>query len=118
MKKQSLKMLQDELLQLITDKYYNGDIDIQEKVDKINLKKEELRIRREKLITKNSFASKIKNALIKIKGKTAEICEKLLRKEIISNEIMGIVENQEELETAHEEIVEQISNCYNENIKN
>lgn len=118
MKKQSLKKLQDELLELITQKYYQGDTQIKEQVDKINLKKEELRIKREKFLVKNLFANKIKNVLIKIKGKTAEICEKLLRKEIISNEIMGIVENQEELEIAHEEIVEQIGNCYKENIKN
>ena len=113
MKKQSLKKLQDELLNLITQKYYIADKEIQEQVDKINLKKEELKIRREKLIVKNSFANKIKNALITIKGKTAELCEKLLRKEILSNEIMGIVENQEELEFAHEEIVEKITEYYN-----
>lgn len=112
MKKQSLKKLQDELLNIITQKYYIGDKEIQEQVDKINMKKEELRIRREKLLVKNSFANKIKNALITIKGKTAELCEKLLRKEIMSNEIMGIVENQEELESAHDEIVDKIELAY------
>lgn len=102
--------MQEELFDIIIDKYYNKDIDVQMRVDSIRIKQEEMRIKREE--KKNNLANKIKKAFIVISRKTAELCEKLLRKEQLSNEIMGTTENNKQIADAHDEVADKLMLAY------
>lgn len=105
MKKQALKQMQDDLINLVI-KYYSDNKEIKELIKSINTRKEELRKQREKRIQAIKNAQKNKKIAITINS--LEICEKLLRKEILSNEIMGIDQNIGELQETQDEIINAI----------
>jgi hypothetical protein len=88
-KKQSLKSLQQELLEIVERKYAEKDNEIKTCIEKINHKYEEmqtkLQARKEKQL---SLGQKSKNILVNLSLKTLQICDKLIVLQKISNQIM------------------------------
>lgn len=89
-KQKSLKKLQEELLDLVKAKYYEKDEEISSCIDKINIKYDEMREKAEKRKQeKLKFGQVIKNIFVKISLATLQLCDKLIVKEKVSNQIMG-----------------------------
>lgn len=105
-KKQSLKAMQQELLDIVKNKYYDYDTQIQECVNRINSKYEEMRIKAEqRKIEKEKLGDKVKKVLTLLSFKTLQLCDKLIIKEQVSNQIMEYPENPD-LKIAEKEIKE------------
>lgn len=93
-KTKSLKVLQGELLEFVKNKYYNKDTELKKYVDQIDIKYRENLIRAEKRREKKkSLGEKVKDIFVKISLKTLQLCDKLIMKEKVSNQIMGYAEN-------------------------
>lgn len=88
-KKQSLKSLQQQLLEIVAKKYYEKDTEIREYIEKINHKIGEMRVaaetRKEK---KLSLGEKTKKVISNLSLKTLQICDKLIISQKVSNQIM------------------------------
>ena len=107
-KKQTLREMQSELLELVANKYYNKDKKIAECVDKINAKVSKLKIAKEKRDAKKlSFGNVVKVITSRLSIATLKLCDKLIAKEKVSNQIMGY-EISKELENAEVEIKAEI----------
>ena len=103
-KSKSLKKLQEELLELVKEKYYDKDEEISHCVDNINTKYSEMKEKAEKRKQeKLKLGQLVKNIFVKISLATLQFCDKLIVKEKVSNQIMGY-KNPNELETAENEI--------------
>lgn len=102
-KKSSLKTLQQKLFELIIERYYNTDKDIAEYVDKITNKKIEIETRKLERRTKELDNKKVKKISATLSTTTLSLCDRLVVKERVSNEIMNYPITQE-LMTAEEEI--------------
>lgn len=108
-KEKSLKKLQEELLELVKTKYYSKDEEIADCVNKINKKyAENLAKAEERKKKKLALGEKIKNVLVSISLKTLQLCDKLIVKEKVSNQIMGY-DPQDNLEQAEKEIKDGIT---------
>lgn len=108
-KSKSLKKLQEELLELVKEKYYDKDEQISQCVDNINKKYQENLVKaQQRKDRKLALGEKIKKVLVGISLETLQLCDKLIVKEKISNEIMGYlpVDN---LSNAENEIKDGIS---------
>ena len=89
MKKKTLKELQDQLYEVVC-RYFGDNKEVKEIISQIAEKKLYLQKQKEKRMSKNCNLEILdKNKKLKISINSLEICEKLLRKEIISNEIMN-----------------------------
>jgi len=110
-KSKSLKALQSELLDLITKKHYDTDPEIKAYVNKITTKRQEMQIKAEqRKLKKASLGEKIKVLVCKISFQTLQLCNKLIVKERVSNQIMEypIID---ELKQAESEIFEELNKC-------
>ena len=106
MKKQTLKELQDQLYEVVC-RYFGDNKEVKEIISQIAEKKLYLQKQKEKRMSKNCNLEILdKNKKLKISINSLEICEKLLRKEIISNEIMNWEEKNEVLIDSHDEILD------------
>ena len=107
-KKQTLREMQSEWWELVANKYYNKDKKVAECVDKINAKVSKLKIAKEKRDAKKlSFGNVIKVITSKLSMATLKLCDKLITKEKISNQIMGYKISQD-LQNAEVEIKAEI----------
>lgn len=89
-KQKTLKQLQEELLNLVKEKYYGKDEAITECVNRLNSKNEQLQAKREKKKIKlNNSNNKLKTKQSTISLETLMLCDKLIVKENLSNQIMG-----------------------------
>lgn len=108
-KEKSLKKLQEELLELVKEKYYDKDEQISQCVDSINKKYQENLLKAQKRKEqKLSLGEKIKKVLIGISLETLQLCDKLIVKEKVAVEIMGYTPNND-LSKAEKEIKDGIS---------
>jgi len=103
----SLKTLQNELFELVKEKYYNSDSEIQECINKINTKQKEMQERKQE---RESLGGKIKRVISVISFQTLQLCNKLIIKERISNKIMEYPIS-DELKQAESEIFEELKKC-------
>ena len=92
-KQKTLKQLQEQLLNLVKEKYYGKDDAITECINLLNSKSEQLRAKREKRLQSVSKVED-KNKYSNISLQTLLLCDKLIIKEIWSNQIMGYPETQ------------------------
>lgn len=103
-KQKTLKQLQEQLLNLVKEKYYGKDDAITECVNMLNSKSEQLRAKREKRLQRvNKAEDKNKSKSSNISLETLLLCDKLIIKERWSNQIMGYPEI-DNLENASNEI--------------
>lgn len=113
-KEKSLKKLQEELLEIVKEKYYDKDEQISQCVDSINKKYQENLLKAQKRKEqKLSFGEKIKKVLVDISLETLQLCDKLIVKERVSNQIMGYTPS-DDLSKAEEEIKGGISKWINQ----
>lgn len=109
-KQKTLKQLHEELLNLVKEKYYGKDDAITECVNSLNIKTEQLQAKREKKkVAKENLGQKVKKVISTMSLKTLLLCDKLIVKEKLSNQIMGYTTSID-LETAEREIKAEISN--------
>lgn len=89
-KTKTLKKLQEELLELVKNKYYYEDEEIAECIDEINKKYEEnaMKAFERKLINQEKKKENNKNNT-GLSIETLQLCDRLIVKEKVTNQIMG-----------------------------
>lgn len=113
-KEKSLKKLQEELLEIVKEKLYGKDEQITKCIDSINKKYQENILKAQKRKEqKLSFGEKIKKVLVDISLEALQLCDKLIVKERVSNQIMGYTPS-DDLSKAEEEIKGGISKWINQ----
>mgnify|MGYP002520837357 FL=1 len=86
----SLKKLQEELLNLVKNKYYCEDEEIANCIDRINEKYEENAAKAfERKLMRIEKGEQAKPIATDLSIETLQLCDKLIVKEKVSNQIMG-----------------------------